>query len=708
MRKYFVSLLTLACLAIPAVGKNPKKVKTESSGNPFMTEYTTKYKIPPFEKIKYEHYMPALEEGIKQHNKEIDDIANATQPANFDNTVLALDNSGRLFNKVVAVFGALNESDATPEMQVIAEKFIPLMTAHGDEIYMNDALFARIKDVLNNAQKLGLDPVQKRLVEKYYKRFVRKGALLNKEQKEELKKINQRESELELAFGKNVMREMSENVIYVTDKAQLSGLSQEVIDGAAELAKKRGHQGWAFTASAATRLAVLNDADNRDLREKMYKLYTTTASHGDEWDNSKNINEILKLRQRKARLLGFETYADYACDPVMAKTVENAEDLLMQIWRPAIKKVDKEVADMQQYANAHGANFQLEPWDYYYYAGKVKAERYSFSEDEIRPYFELNSVVKNGIFYVANKLYGITFTEMKDAPKYNPEVTVYDVKDANGKHLAVFMTDYFPRATKAQGAWMNEMQSAYNYNGVVERPIVYNVGSFNPPTKDTPSLLSIDQVETVFHEFGHALHGMMTQVAYRGLAGTNVDRDLVEMPSQINEHWMLVPEVLKNYAKHYKTGEVLPQRYVDKLIESSKFNQGFMTTELVGAALLDIEWHKINWCDNIDVKAFERSVAKRLHMPKIIEYRYRSPYFKHIFNDEQYACGYYTYLWSQVLEADGWERFQKEGAMNLNVANDYRRYILEAGDTDDAMTLYKKFRGKEPDAKALLRLRGLE
>ena len=338
----------------------------------------------------------------------------------------------------------------------------------------------------------------------------------------------------------------------------------------------------------------------------------------------------------------------------------------------------------------------------------MKAERYSFSEDEIRPYFELNSVVKNGIFYVANKLYGITFTEMKDAPKYNPEVTVYDVKDANGKHLAVFMTDYFPRATKAQGAWMNEMQSAYNYNGVVERPIVYNVGSFNPPTKDTPSLLSIDQVETVFHEFGHALHGMMTQVAYRGLAGTNVDRDLVEMPSQINEHWMLVPEVLKNYAKHYKTGEVLPQRYVDKLIESSKFNQGFMTTELVGAALLDIEWHKINWCDNIDVKAFERSVAKRLHMPKIIEYRYRSPYFKHIFNDEQYACGYYTYLWSQVLEADGWERFQQEGAMNLNVANDYRRYILEAGDTDDAMTLYKKFRGKEPDAKALLRLRGLE
>ncbi len=707
MRKIIVSLLTLAVMALPAVGKTPKKVKTANE-NPFLTEYTTKYRIPPFENIKYEHYMEALEKGIAQHNQEIEAIISNPASPNFENTILALDNSGEIYHKVAFVFMALSESDATPEMQEIAEKFSPLMTSHNDEMYMNDRLFARIKVVHDNAGKLGLDNVQKRLTEKYYKNFVRKGALLSDEQKEELKKINQREAEVELAFGKNVMREMSENVIYVTDKSQLSGLSQEVIDGAAELAKKRGHEGWAFTASAATRLAVLNDADNRALREKMYKMYTSTASHGDEWDNSKNINEILKLRQRKAQLLGFETYADYATAPVMAKTVENAEDLLMQIWRPAIKKVDEEVADMQKYANAHGANFNLEPWDYYYYANKVKAERYSFSEDEVRPYFELNSVVKNGIFYVANKLYGITFTEMKDAPKYNPEVTVYDVKDASGKHLAVFMTDYFPRATKAQGAWMSAFNSSYNYNGVVERPIIYNVGSFNPPTKDAPSLLSIDQVETVFHEFGHALHGMLTQVAYRGLEGTNIDRDMVEMPSQINEHWMLVPEVLKNYAKHYKTGEAIPQALVDKLIESSKFNQGFMTTELVGAALLDIEWHKINWCDNIDVKAFERSVAKRLHMPKIIEYRYRSPYFKHIFNSEEYSCGYYTYLWAQVLEADGWERFQKEGTMNVNVANDYRKYILEAGDTEDAMTLYKKFRGREPDAKALLRLRGLD
>ena len=406
--------------------------------------------------------------------------------------------------------------------------------------------------------------------------------------------------------------------------------------------------------------------------------------------------------------MGFNTFADYAVDPVMAKTVDAAQDVLMQIWRPAIKKVDEEVADMQAYADKHGDNIKIEAWDYYYYADKVKAEKFNFSEDEVRPYFSLDNVVKNGIFYVANKLYGITFTEIKNAPKYNPEVTVYDMKDAQGKHLAVFMTDYFPRATKAQGAWMNELAPAYNYNGKSERPIVYNVASFTPPTKDIPSLLSLDEVETLFHEFGHALNGMLTVAPYRGLAGTNIDRDMVEMPSQLNEHWSLVPEVLKNYAKHYKTGEVIPQQLVDKIIESSKFNQGFMTTELVGSALLDIEWHKLDWCNNIDVKGFENYVARKLHKPSVVEFRYRSPYFKHIFDNDQYSCGYYTYLWSQVLEADAWQRFVEEGPMNVKTAQDYLKYILSPGDTEDAMTLFKLFRGKEPNADALLRARGLK
>ena len=705
--KRIVSLAAIiACTGVLVCGASKKNVKANE--NPFMAPYTAKYEIPPFEKIKLAHYLPALEAGIAQQNKEIAEIVNNPAAPNFENTVLALDNSGEILSKVGGVFFALSESDATPEMQALAEKLSPMFTAQSDEMYMNLDLFKKIKAVYDNADALGLDKVQKRLTEKYYKRFVRNGALLSPELQDTLKAINTRLATIQLNFGNNVMHEIANNIIWVDNAAELKGLPQSTIDDAAALAASKGQPGkWAFTASAATRLAVLGSADNRELRKKMYQTYTMTASLGNEWDNSKNINEIMQLRQRKAKLLGFDTFADYAIDPVMAKTVNAAEDLLLQIWWPAVKKVEEEVADMQKYADAHGDNIKIEPWDYYYYASKVKAERYSFSEDDVRPYFELNSVVKNGLFYVANKLYGITFTEMKDAPKYNPEVTVYDVKDAQGKHVAVFMTDYFPRATKAQGAWMNEMLTEYNYNGKSVRPIIYNVGSFTPPTKNTPSLLTLDEVETAFHEFGHALHGMLTTAPYRGVAGTNVDRDIVEMPSQMNEHWAYVPEVLKNYAKHYKTGEVIPQELVNKILESGKFNQGFMTTELVGAALLDIEWHKLDWCKDIDVKGFENYVSKKLRKPAVVEYRYRSPYFKHIFDNDQYSAGYYTYLWAQVLEADAWERFAND-PLNVNTANDYRRYILEAGDTEDAMTLYKLFRGKEPDADALLRLRGLK
>ncbi len=706
MKRIVSFAVIIACFTLLASGAKKKNVKANE--NPFMAPYTAKYEIPPFEKIKLSHYLPALEAGIAQQNKEIADIVNNPAAPNFENTVLALDNSGDILAKVGGVFFALSESDATPEMQELAEKLSPMFTAQSDAMYMNLDLFKRIKAVYDNADALGLDKVQKRLTEKYYKRFVRNGALLSPALQDTLKAINTRLSTVQLNFGNNVMHEIANNIIWVDNAADLKGLSQATIDDAAALAATKGQPGkWAFTASAATRLAVLGSADSRELRRKMYETYTMTASRGNEWDNSKNINEILQLRQRKAKLLGFDTFADYAVDPVMAKTVNAAEDLLLQIWWPAIKKVDEEVADMQKYADAHGANFKLAPWDYYYYAAKVKAERYSFSDDDVRPYFELNSVVKNGLFYIANKLYGLTFTEMKDAPKYNPEVTVYDVKDAQGKHVAVFMTDYFPRATKAQGAWMNEMLTEYNYNGKSVRPIIYNVGSFTPPTKNTPSLLTLDEVETAFHEFGHALHGMLTTAPFRGIAGTNVDRDIVEMPSQLNEHWAYVPEVLKNYARHYKTGEVIPQELVDKILASGKFNQGFMTTELVGAALLDIEWHKLDWCSNIDVKGFENYVSKKLKKPALVEYRYRSPYFKHIFDSDQYATGYYTYLWAQVLEADAWDRFAND-PLNVNTANDYRKYILEAGDTDDAMTLYKLFRGKEPNADALLRFRGLK
>jgi len=707
MNKTLITLIAAGCLVFSATGAPKKNVKTSS--NPFLKAYTTRYEIPPFSQIKYEHYLPAVEAGIKEQNDEIAAIVNNKKPATFDNTVLALDNSGATLNRVQYVFLALVESDNTPEMHNLAEQLSPMFTAQSDEMYMNDGLFQRIKAVHDGADKLGLTPVQKRLTEKYYKRFVRNGALLSPAGKDTLKAINKRQAALSLSFTNNVMHEIANNVIWVNDAKRLSGLSQATIDDAARLATEKGRPGqWAFTATGSTRLSVLTNADDRDLRQQMYETYTNTASRGNEYDNSANINEFIKLRTRKAQLLGYETFADYATAPVMAGTVENAENLLMQIWEPAIKKVDEEVADMQRYADNHNAGITIAPWDYYYYAEKVKGEKFNFSEDQVRPYFVLDNVVKNGIFYVANKLYGITFTEMKDAPKYNPEVTVYDVKDAQGKHLAVFMTDYFPRATKAQGAWMSEMKSEYNYNGVSERPIIFNVGSLSPATATTPSLLTMDEVETVFHEFGHALHGMLTTAPFRGLSGTNVDRDFVELPSQLNEHWCRVPEVLKNYARHYQTGEVIPQELVDKLIDASKFNQGFMTTELVGAALLDIEWHKLNWCGDIDVRAFERSVARRLNMPKLVQFRYRSPYFKHIFDNDQYSCGYYTYLWAQVLEADAWDRFEQEGPMNPTVAQSYRQNILEPGDTEDAMTLFKRFRGHAPTADALLRNRGLK
>ena len=708
MKKVLFTVLALA--AIMLVGCSEKK---SIENNPFMSEYANEYGIPPFDKITYADYEPAVDAGIEQQNAEIDSIIKNTAEPNFENTILALDNSGRILDKVSRVFNALSSSDNTPEMQKLSETLLPKLTAQSDGMYMNDSLFAKVKAVYDNADKLGMDPIQKRLTEKYYKEFVRNGALLTAAQKDTLKVINRKLGEFKLKFGNNVMHDMDNCVFFVDKEEQLKGLPQGIIDNAAKLAADKGKKGqWAFTATASTRLAVLTYAESRDLRRQMYETYTTTASHGDQWDNSENIRNILLLRQQKANLLGFNTYADYATDPYMAKTPKAAEDLLMSLWRPAIKKVDEEVADMQKYAAAHGDTAQIEACDYYYYAEKVKKEKFNFSEDDVRPYFALDSVVKNGIFFCANKLYGLTFEEMPDAPKYHPEVKVYDVKDAEGKHLAVFMTDYLPRPVKAQGAWMEAMQEAYAYNGENIRPIIYNVASMTPPAGDTPSLLTWDEVQTVFHEFGHALHGMLTRVAYRGLAGTNVDRDLVEMPSQINEHWAFEPEVLKNYARHYKTGEVIPDTLVQKLNESAQFNMGFMTTELVGAALLDMYWHKKAWTaeelKNLDVKAFEQEVKTQLNMPALVEFRYRSPYFKHIFADDQYACGYYTYLWSQVLEADGYMAFEKAGAFDKATADSYRTNILEAGDTEDAMVLYKRFRGQAPTADALLRNRGLK
>jgi peptidyl-dipeptidase Dcp len=673
--------------------------------NPFFGEYNTPYNIPPFEKIQIADYMPAFEEAIAQHNQEIAAIVNNRAVPDFENTIVALDNSGEMLEKVSYVFSGLYEVVSTPEFQKVGAQVFPMLAAHSDEIKMNEGLFQKIKSVYDNRAKFNLTTPQLRLLEKYYKDFARNGALLSEEKKAELKDINDQLSKLCLQFGDNILKDTNKWTLVVDNEKDLAGLPASSIAVAAEEAKAMGKEGkWVFTLHAPSRLPFLTYADNRDLREKMYKAYTNIANNNDENDNKAIINQILKLRLQKAKLFGFDSFAAYQMDNVMAKTVEDAEELLYKVWKPAVAKAHEEIADMQKYVDNHGGNFKIAAWDYYYYAEKVKKEKFNFDENDVRAYFPIENVRK-GIFTMAERLYGITFKEVNNVPVYHPDVKVYEVLDKDGKHLSMFMTDYYARGGKRQGAWMFVYQEANGTKDV--RPIVYNVGNFSKPTADSPSLLTLDEVETMFHEFGHGLHGMLTRTQYKGNAGTNVDRDFVEFPSQLHEHWMLEPELLKVYARHYKTGEVIPDELVNKLIESSKFNQGFVNTELAGAALLDIEWHKLNDGKDVGVAEFEANVSKKLGMPEEIGYRYRSTYFNHIFSSDQYAAGYYTYLWAQVLDCDGYEVFMKEGVFNPETAARLK-HVLESGNDEDPMKLYEGFAGHRPDADALLRDKGLK
>lgn len=688
--------------------QNQAFAMNESHVNPFLVPYDTPYEIPPFEKIAYSDYIPALEKGIAEQKKAVEAIIKNKKKPTFENTVLAFEKSGDLINRVMLVFSSLDECLSSPEMVEIAEKAYPMYSVHSDEMMMNDDLFKRFKNLYDNRDKLNLTGPQRRAVEEYYKSFTRAGALLDAKKKAELSDINTRLTDLYLKFNKNLLNATNAYELVVDDAAKLAGLPASSIDQAADEAKARGLDGkWVFTLHAPSRLPLLQYADNRDLRRQMYQAYTSLASAG-EYNNYPVINDILKTRAAKAALLGYPDYASYMTANVMAKTTKNAEDLLLHIWQPAINRVAREVKEMQAIVDSEGGNFKIEPWDYYYYAEKVRRQKYALDENEVRQYFSLDNVRK-GIFTMAERLYGIKFTEMPDAPKYHPEVKVYDVTDAAGKHLAVFMTDYFPRDSKRQGAWMSEFKGSFvDPDGTVGRPIIYNVGNFSRPTADAPALLTLDEVETMFHEFGHGLHGMLSRAELRSQSGTNVDRDFVELPSQIHEHWALEPELLKEYAFHYKTGEVIPDSLITKLQAAATHNQGFTTTELVGAALLDLQWGKLNPTGDVDVEQFERNVAARLNMPAEVQFRYRSPYFKHIFGSDGYAAGYYTYLWAEVLDCDGFELFAEKGIFDPETAKSFRENILEAGGSQDPMELYVKFRGHEPKVDALLRNRGLE
>lgn len=675
--------------------------------NPFMKPFDTPYGIPPFEEIQISDYEPAFDAGIKEAQASIDSIVSNPEAPTFENTILPLDCLSPTLERVSSVLFALTEADSSPELTEVSEKLLPRYSAFSDEMMMNDKLFKRIETLYNNIDTAAQPLDERRAITDAYNQFVLRGALLFDDKKAQLKTVNNRLTELYLKFNKNLLKANNTFEIVVDKKEDLAGLPKSTIDNAAAEAKSRGKEGkWVFTLHAPSRLAVLQHADNRELREKMWKGYTTNATAAD-YDNRPVIKEIVANRAEKARLLGFPTFAALMTADKMAKTPEAAEELLMKIFEPAKAKVAQEVATMQKLSNDMGNTFTIEPWDYYYFAEKVRQRDFSLNESEIRPYFAVDSVRK-GIFAMANRLYGLTFEEMPDAPKYHPDVKVYDVKDSEGKHLAVFMTDYFTRPSKRQGAWMEELKTSWvNPDGSVERPIIYNVGNFAPPTADAPALLTIDDVQTMFHEFGHALHGMLSQVRLKSQSGTKVDRDFVEFPSQFHEHWAFNPEMLQVYARHYKTGEVIPDSLVTKISAAGKHNMGFMTTELAGAALLDLNWGKVTSADSIDVDAFEASVSKKLGMPRELTYRYRSPYFKHIFGDEGYASGYYTYLWAEVFDADAYDLFARQGAFNPELAGRIKT-ILSSGNSEDPMKLYENFSGRKPSADALLRQRGLK
>ncbi|MDE6360461.1 MAG: M3 family metallopeptidase [Muribaculaceae bacterium] len=674
--------------------------------NPFMSAYDTPYGIPPFEEIQISDYEPAFDAGIAEAKASIDSItANAEAPT-FDNTILALDNLSPTLDRVVSVMFALAEADASPELAAVNEKLMPKYTAFTDEMMMNQALFARVKTLYENIDTVNQPLDERRAITDTYTQFVRRGALLSPEKQAELKEVNGKLTDLYLKYNKNLLNANNTFEIVIDKEEELAGLPKNTIDNAAAEAKERGKEGkWVFTLHAPSRLAVLQYADNRDLREKMWKGYTTNATTGDN-DNRPVINQILKERAKKAAILGYKNFASYMTADKMAKTPEAAEELLMKIFVPAKAKVAEEVKTMQELSNSLGNDFEIAPWDYYYFAEKVRQRDFALNEAEIRPYFAVDSVRK-GIFAMANRLYGLTFEEMPDAPKYHPDVKVYDVKDEKGEHLAVFMTDYFTRPSKRQGAWMEELKTSWiNPDGSVERPIVYNVGNFAPPTADAPALLTIDDVQTMFHEFGHGLHGMLSRVRLKSQSGTSVDRDFVEFPSQFHEHWAFNPEMLNVYAHHYKTGELIPDSLVQKINAASKHNMGFMTTELAGAALLDLRWGRLNPEGDIDVDAFEKQVAEELGMPSQLTFRYRSPYFKHIFGDDGYASGYYTYLWAEVFDADAYELFREKGVFNPELAGKIK-HILESGSSEDPMVLYESFAGRKPSAEAILHQRGL-
>ena len=674
--------------------------------NPLLSDVQTPFGVPAFDQIKNEHYLPAFKEAIRLNQAEIDAIVNNSELPTFANTIEALDRSGMLLDKVSSAFFNVLEADGNDEMDAIANEVSPLLSDFQDGVILNEELFRRVKAVYDNRSNLSLTPEQLRLVEETYKSFADHGANLPADKKERLKQINQELGLLSLKFGQNVVAETNAYQLFVTDETELEGLPESAKIAAKEEAVAAGRpDAWLFSPKRTSFTPVLQYCKNRNLRRELLMAYTTRCNHDNEYDNKAVINKTMHLRVEKAHLFGYDCPADYILSDCMAKDAKTVDAFLQSVWEPSLAAAKREATALQEMMDKDLPGEKLQPWDWWYYAEKLRREKYDLDEEEIKPYFELSNV-RRGAFLLAHNLYGINFEKIEGMPVYNDEVEVFKVTDVSGDLVGVLYTDYFPRAGKRPGAWMNNICSQYvDAKGIDHRPVIINVGNFNKPTKDNPSLLSMDDVETLFHEFGHALHGLLSKATYKSLSGTNTPRDFVELPSQFMENYCYEPEILKTYAFHYQTGELIPDEMIEKINAAAKFNQGFVETELLSASILDMDYHEITDTLDFDVNKFEAASLERMHMIPEIIVRYRSTFYNHIFTTG-YEAGYYSYTWSAVLDADAFAAFKETGdILNCEVAERFR-HMLEQGGTRDAHELYLEFRGQEADPQHLLRRKG--
>jgi peptidyl-dipeptidase Dcp len=695
-------LVAAVTLFFSACGSPGKKMNE----NPFFTEYTTPFAVPPFDEIKAEHYKPAFLKGMEEEMAEITAICNNPEAPTFENTIAALDQSGKLYTKVRTVFSGQTGANTTDELDALSREMSPLFSKHSDDIRLNPALFARVKAVYDQKDSLGLDKEQIKLLEESYKGFLRGGANLPEDKQAVLRELNSAISVLQVTFSQNMRKETNDYQMVVEDEKELAELSETLIANAAVEAGKAGVEGkWIFKLQNPSALPFLQHAENRDLREKLFKAYINRCNNNNEQDNKRIVKELITKRLEKAKLMGYDNYASFVLEDRMAKNTPAVYELLDEVWTPSLQKAEEELADIQAEIKKEGKDFTAEGWDWRYYFEKAKKAKFNLDENEVRPYLKLDNV-RDGAYYVANKLYGITFTPVKNIPLPHPDAEAFECKDKDGTHLGVLYLDYFPRDSKRSGAWCGTYRSQTYKDGKRVAPVVTIVCNFSQPAPGQPALLSADEATTLFHEFGHALHNLFKNVHYYGVSG--VPRDFVELPSQIMEHWVFEPEVLKVYAKHYETGEVIPAGLIEKLDKSGKYGQGFATTEYLAASLLDMDYHVLKEIPaGLDVMAFEDQVLGNRGLLKQIPSRYRTTYFNHTMGGG-YTAGYYSYIWAEVLDADAFQAFVETGDIfNQEVAKRFRNYVLTPGSIDDAMDMYVNFRGKKPDTGPLLDNRGL-